>query len=150
MHASLREWYGSQANRAASVAERFWLDVPVALRRHSLLIAAAWRDGFFLIAWPQVALMLSLGALCLGLFEGATHGNPAPGDTITFTQAFPFMVAAAAFGGLSANLGLMIVIGYAVGDLLLGGFSSGLSPNGLRAAVNYRIAELVSYLVLFG
>ncbi len=78
----------------------------------------------------MVAALATLLLLLFGLLEGATHWSllindtiPLPGEVpITFTQLLPLMVLTAAVSALSANLGLALVLGYALGDFLIAGF----------------------------
>jgi hypothetical protein len=87
----------------------------------------------------------------LGLGYGAGHWRLAT-MPVTFALIFPLVLLAAVVGTFSANLGLMLVLGYASGDLLWAG-----PPDAW--AVYYRgpvahflhltIPQLVSYLLFF-
>jgi hypothetical protein len=108
-----------------TLVEIWWVRIPAALRRYTRTLADIWQDGFYLTIWPRVTLAFPAAALLLGIMEGLTHWAPAiipnltnEGEAISFTELFPFMVAAAFIGALSANAGLLLVLGYALGDLV--------------------------------
>jgi hypothetical protein len=140
--------------------ERWWVAIPAMLRRYSLYLAETWADGVYLTAWPIVALAAPFAVLLFGLAEGVTHWSLLINDTVlgnspavTFTELLPLMVLTAFAGALSANLGLMVVLGYAVGDFLIAGFGftyPGLefqSPNPLQSFALLRLAQLISYML---
>jgi len=96
------------------------------------MFAETWRDGSYLAIWSWVALLLPIVALVFGIYEGFTHTpiltlstptfNPtAPqrisGLPVAFSELLPLMAIAVAVGTLSANAGLLLVLGYAAGDL---------------------------------
>ena len=145
--------------------ERWWVAVPGQLRRYSVYLSETWADGIYLTAWPMVAALAPLVLLLFGLLEGASHWSllindsvPSPGEvTITFTQLLPLMVLTAAVSALSANLGLVLVLGYALGDFLIAGFrltyaqgfevigSSTLDP--VQSFLYLHLAQLISYVL---
>jgi hypothetical protein len=141
--------------------DRYWIDGAATLRRYSLVLSEAWYDGIYLTAWPRVALVVPALALAFGLLEGITHWTLLPGDTIVggepvvaFTELLVFMVVVAAASALSANLGLLLVGGYALGDLLIAGpqVTLGLPTwaqnSALATAVLGRVPQLISYALL--
>ena len=145
--------------------ERWWVAVPGRLRRYSVYLSATWADGIYLTAWPMVAALAPLLLLLFGLLEGASHWSLLINDTIpsfgevplTFTQLLPLMVLTAAVSALSANLGLALVLGYALGDFLIAGFrlayaqgfeffaSSTLDP--VQSFLYLHLAQLISYVL---
>lgn len=142
--------------------DRWWVDIPAGLRRYSLLLAEAWSDGIYLTAWSLVSILAPLAALVIGLTEGVTHWSLLINDTISsgqpaiaFTELLPLMVLTAAAGAISANLGLMLVLGYAAGDLLIFGSLSAnvaalnLPDNPVLALIYLRVPQLVSYGLFF-
>jgi hypothetical protein len=151
---------GSNSGIALFV-ERWWVDIPGVLRRYSLLFSEAWSDGIYLTAWPLQSALAPLVVLLIGLIEGVTHwslindsisfGQPA----IAFTELLPLMIFTAAVGAISANLGLMVVLGYAIGDLFIFGSISAntaaltLPDNPLLAFIYLRVPQLVSYSLFF-
>ncbi len=144
-----------------SFLENWWVAIPASLRRYSLYLSETWADGIYLTAWPIVALVAPFATFLFSLVEGVTHWNLLINDTVlggnpavTFTELLPFMVLTAVAGAISANLGLMMVLGYAIGDFLIAGFRftyPGLefqSPNPLQSFVWLRLAQLISYMLL--
>ena len=145
--------------------ERWWVVVPGRLRRYSVYLSETWADGIYLTAWPMVAALAPVVLLLFGVLEGATHWSllindtiPSPGEVpITFTQLLPLMVLTAAVSALSANLGLVLVLGYALGDFLIAGFRltyaqgfefvgvSTLDP--VQSFLYLHLAQLISYVL---
>jgi hypothetical protein len=128
---------------ATRFVDYWWVKIPVNLRRYSMLLWAAWSDGIYLTAWPRIATTLVIAALLFGFAEGITHwsyrtivgtngfaGNVlAPSATadnwggptrLVFAENLVLLMVAVGLGSLSANLGLTLVIGYILGDLLHG------------------------------
>jgi len=132
------------AQRPKTFADRFvnfwWVEIPLKVRRYSTLLSAAWSDGIYLTAWPRVATILVLALFLFGFAEGATHwsyrtivgtngfagnvlapmatANDWGGPThLVFADNLLLLMIGVAFGTLSANLGITLVIGYAVGNL---------------------------------
>lgn len=138
-----------------SFVRRWWVGIPAVLRRYSALLAVAWSDGRYIVAWPRLAQFLPLLALAFGLFEGATHWAPAPTNSwgfnlietraTTFAQIAPLLCVSVVLGALSANLGLTLVLGYAVGDILIGGLL--LQHSFFDGPM--RVAQLISYLLFY-
>ena len=142
--------------------ERWWIAIPGRLRRYSVYLSETWADGIYLTAWPMVAALAPLLLLLFGLLEGASHWRllindaiPLPGEVpIAFTQLLPFMVLTAAVSALSANLGLALVLGYALGDFLIAGFRltypgfGSLTPDPLQSFIYLHLAQLISYPML--
>jgi len=136
--------------------------IPKILRRYSLLLSEAWSDGLYLTVRPLAGILAPLLVVLIGLAEGATHWNLLINDTVSsgqlaiaFTELLPLMVFAAVVGAISTNLGLILVLGYAVGDLLIFGSQSanvlqlGLPNVPLLAFIYLRIPQLVSYALFF-
>jgi hypothetical protein len=153
----------------------WWVDTPRKLRRYSMLLAGVWSDGIYLTAWPRVATILVCAVFLFGFAEGATHwsyrtivgtngfaGNVlAPASTadnwggptrFIFAENLLLLIIAVGAGTLSANLGMTLVIGYALGDLL-----HGLPPLGagwrvidvFNGWIYRHVPLLVSYLLFF-
>lgn len=145
-------------------AEWWWVRAPAALRRFSVMLADTWLDGAYLTAWPVVSVLAPLCALLVGVAEGATHWTWLPGDLIldgravTFTELLPFVVIVAAASALSANLGLMLTLGFALGDFLIAGapfegfvympYGTPFADSPLTPVVYIRIPQLLSYALL--
>lgn len=115
--------------QAGGLVDRWWVVLPATLRRYSLLLSEAWSDGLYLSRWAQLSVLLAGVALLLGLAEGAAHlklmindpipvGGRDPGPPLVYTELFPFLLLVTFAGAISANYGLMLLLGYALGDLL--------------------------------
>ncbi len=138
--------------------DNWWIRIPAKLRRYWTFISTAWSDGIYLTAWPGLATLLPIAFFFIGLLEGATHWNPlrigsaalSANPPVTFVQMLPLLVLAAAAGSLSANLGLMIVLGYALGDFVLAGPAFALGNADFVARIfRLRAPQLISYLFFF-
>src|SRR5712692_3773746 len=95
-----------------SFVERWWVTVPKALRRYSVLLSETWSDGIHLTIWPLVSVLTPLLVVAIGLVEYITHWNLLFNDSISsgqvataFTELLPLMIFAALVGSISANLG---------------------------------------------
>lgn len=120
-----------QPSWLSEAVELWWVRIPAQLRRYSVLLWAAWSDGVYLTAWPRLSLVLPLAVLAFGLFEGMTHWSlltigdmtltRGGGPVVAFAQILPLLVIAVFVGSLSGNLGLSLVIGYALGDFVWSG-----------------------------
>src|SRR5256885_13769200 len=144
--------------------ERWWVVVPGQLRRYGLYLSETWADGIYLTIWPNVAALAPLALLLVGLVEGASHWTfsdaiLSPGEVpLTFTQLLPFIVLITAASALSANLGFVLGLGYALGDFLIAGFRltyaqgargtsfSALDPG--QSFFHLHLAQLISYFLL--
>lgn len=145
----------------ASWLELWWVRIPAFLRHYSLLLSKTWQDGLYLTIQPPIAVALPPIAFLLGLTEGISHWNFLIGDSIiggakpvTFTELLVFMIFTAAFGALSANAGLLIVLGYAAGDFLIAGpqlsvYTDNVFGSFFTSLIYLRIPMLVSYILLF-
>jgi hypothetical protein len=141
--------------------ERWWVAIPGRLRRYSVYLSETWADGIYLTAWPQVAAAAPLMVFLFGLLEGATHWSflnidnvLLSGETlVTFTQLLPLIALTAAVSALSANLGLALALGYALGDFLIAGFRlmypgfESLTPDPLQSFIYLHLAQLISYVL---
>src|SRR5581483_589987 len=169
----------SDANVTRTPLARFvdfwWVQIPAKLRRYSLLLWAAWSDGIYLTAWPRMATCLVLALFLFGFAEGITHwsyrtivgtngfaGNVlAPMATaddwggpthLVFADNLLLLIVAVAAGTVSANLGLTLVIGYAIGDILHGVPATGPGwrvSDPLNAWIYRHVPLLTSYALFF-
>jgi len=150
--------------RLAAIAESWWVETPARLRRYTLLLSDCWYDGLYLTRWPLAATLAPLLVFLIGFLEGIAHWTfvAAPGfavfgePNVAFTQLLPLMTFAAVAGALSANLGLMVVLGYAASDYLITGPQLSLnlyaSPpilgsTALATFCALRVPQIVSYVL---
>lgn len=141
-----------------ALLDRYWVEAPATLRRYSLTLSAAWADGMYLTAW-RLGRLLPAIVFLLGLVEGATHLSfftvgdgivSATEPTVAFAQNLVLVFLAAAIGSLSANLGLTLVIGYALGDYLLAGPQLTISSEApLAVGLYLHVPQLLSYVLFF-
>jgi len=163
---------------ARSPLDQSWVVRPAALYRYSRLLGLACADGLYLTAWPRAAKILSLIAFLIGLGTGATHWTPEAfgviGETglyagpfptgalvTVFAQSIPFLVVVAVMGALSARAGVLLTLGYALGDYLIAGLQFGMPAAGypvtifgfsnpyLTAFCYVRVPQLLMYALLF-
>jgi hypothetical protein len=136
----------------------WWVQLPNKLRPYSPMLWAASSDGIYLTAWPRIAAILVLITLVFGFTEGGTHWTliglngyafVSPFHAVSFAEMFPLLLLAVFLGSLSANLGLMLVIGFALGDFFWFGvpywpWSQHLF---LPHTFYFRFSQLAAYLV---
>jgi len=136
----------------------WWIVCPTVIRRYSVVLSAAWADGIYLSAWSRLATILPALLVAIGLLEGATHwGLLTIGDgatstgihAVAFAQMLPLIIVAAIAGSLSANLGLAITLGYALGDFFVAGPQFSWGTPGVDQFLHLRVPQLVSYLLFF-
>ncbi|HYL70653.1 MAG TPA: hypothetical protein VEY89_05055, partial [Candidatus Dormibacteraeota bacterium] len=98
------------------LADFWWGRVPARAGRLSSALGTVFTDGAYLEVSPVVAALAPLLALVVGFLVGWRH----PLATDLFTTSVAVMVLALLVGTLSAAVGAWLVIGYAVGDVVLG------------------------------
>ncbi len=149
----------AQAAGPTTLLDGYWVGIAAFLRRFSLILSESWYDGIYLTTWPPIAWLAPLVALLLGLAEGATHWtftlgqNLAPGQVVIFSQLLPFMVLVALVSALSTNLGLLLTLGFAIGDFVIAGpqlffVPVGAQDNPLLTFAYLRVPMLISYALL--
>jgi hypothetical protein len=138
----------------------WWVRIPARLRRYSVTLSAAWADGIYLTAWPRLAVSLSIVAVVIGCSLGAAHWSPyvigdgsiaTTGPIIVFAESLPFLFVAAILGSLSAHLGVMLTLGYVIGDYLIAGpaVASWGYNSAWPAFFGQRLPLLLCYWLLF-
>ncbi len=105
---------------AGRLAEFWWGRVPTAAARLSSALAIMFRDGVYLEASPPVAALAPIAALVVGFIAGWRH----PLTTDVYMTSLLVLIVALVVGTLSAALGAWLVIGFSLGDLLLGARST--------------------------
>lgn len=98
------------------LAEFWWGRVPTRLARGSAALGTVFGDGGYVEAFPAVAAGAPLLALIVGFAVGWRH----PLATDLFTTSVALLVLALLVGTLSAAVGAWLVIGYSLGDIVLG------------------------------
>ena len=93
----------------------WWVRLPLALRWGSATFMIALLDGHYITAYPRISPFASPFALVLGLVVGWLH----LGFDLVPTEALWLVVALVVIGTLSAHLGTLFLVGFAVGDFVL-------------------------------
>lgn len=148
--------------------EQWWIALPARIRFYNVLLSEAWRDGIYLTRWPLASIVLPLLAFLAGGIEGATHWTISINQyydpqSVALTELLPFMVFAAIVGSLSANAGILVTLGYALGDFFIAGprvsfyfgsigaIGQPLIPDDTlwNRIIFLHTPQLISYIVLF-
>lgn len=140
------------------LAGTLYAGLPIRLRRAAPLLGITLADGIYLTAWPLWALLAPIAVFVFGFSVGGWHWLPhSIGDggitgypAVAFMQMLPLLVIAVAVGALSAGLGLLLIAGYAIGDLFISGATyANLLPDSRLGwwLGHVVIAQLISYLV---
>ena len=94
-------------------------------------MSEVWIDGAYITSWPKMALTVAV--FLVGLLEGATHRSYAAfangrlsttTHAVDFAQMLPLLFVTVVCGAFSSQLGLLLVTGFALGDLLIAGPAS--------------------------
>jgi hypothetical protein len=93
----------------------WWVTVPRALGRRFVTLSVLAADGHVLVALGPLAGLLPPLALAGGLWAGVAH----PGFEVTFTESLALMLTMLAVGTISTHLGVLAVLGFAVGDFFV-------------------------------
>lgn len=97
------------------LASVLWIRWPRAIVRRFPGLWGTAGDGHFLCGVPPLAVLAPVAAFLAGLIVGAGQ----LGFDDVYTESIPLMAAAIALGVFSAQLGVLGVAGFAVGDSLL-------------------------------
>lgn len=94
---------------------------------------------------PSFHPLIALQTGFLGLRFDVVHGQ-----AVAFTELLPLMVLVAVAGALSANLGTVMVLGYALGDFFIAGPQISYVPGGdptnlVQSFLYLRVPQLISY-----
>jgi len=132
-----KQWYGK-------LIRFWWVLLPTRVHRYSAFLSTALTDGLHLLQWLPAAAVLPPLALAVGLAFGVFRF----GAEDTFTQSLVFMAGATVLGVMAAHLGVLLWVGYVLGDALLykhpGATAYGFPESCLRVG----IPLLISYVLL--
>jgi hypothetical protein len=136
-----------------SILRLWWGRLPAVVYRLSPQAGLGLADGVHLVEWPALGALAAPAALVLGLVVGWQH----PGFHFVWAESIALIALIVAVGTMSASLGGLLVLGYAIGDFLLGdqhwpvsvppaapGVFGALLPETLRL----RLPLLIGYLLL--
>jgi hypothetical protein len=148
----------AKAQMSGGFVDWWWVKIPAKLRAYSTVLWAAWSDGIYLTAWPRTAMILVFAVFVFGFIEGGTHwtvvglngyGLVSGVRAVSFAEMFPLMLLAVFLGSLSTNLGLMLVIGFALGDFLWFGVPYWPRDAFLPHNFYFHISQLAAYLAFY-
>jgi hypothetical protein len=122
----------------------WWVWLPLVARRLSRGLLEALVDGLYLGVRPLVGALAPPLCLVLGFLCGWLH----PGFSEVFSESLLVLALAAVIGTMSANLGLMFLAGFVLGDFLLA-HRSWTAPGGLvEHLLRVRVPLLIEYNLL--
>jgi hypothetical protein len=143
-----------------TITRKLYVDYPARASRFAPLLGAAASDSIYLTAWPLVALIAPLLAFAFGFSDGAFHwthssiwdGRIVAGPGLVFMQMLPLMIVATAVGSLSVELGLLLVLGFALGDMFVAGvhfWGHWRHQPRMWSFFHITIPQLITYLVAY-
>lgn len=130
------------------MSDLFWIRLSLWSRYISRQMPLKTTDGIYLNVNPIAGAAAPIAALLLGLLFGAGQLGY---DTV-YTESMLFLCIAVLFGTFSANLGMLFLAGFVVGEFILAANWTSVPStryDGLIANVfRYRIPLLISYGLL--
>lgn len=96
--------------------EKLWVEIPIRAQKIANSLTDILLDGFYLAAFPKLNLPLHLVVLAAGFLSGWMH----PGFKVVFSESLLFMILVGVLGIMSARLGFLFVVAFAIGDFFLG------------------------------
>jgi hypothetical protein len=100
----------------ARLAKLWSLTIPRRLANKAPALADTFRDGAWTAVWPPVAAFAPVAGLVVGFLAALVW----PGLEFSYTESLVFMMLVIAGAILSGPVGVMLLAGYAVGNLLFG------------------------------
>lgn len=130
---------------APTLAEKLSLSwavrLPKWLDAWSSQLAYTMTDGVWTLAWPKLAAFAPVGAFAVGVFSAVAS----PGWDFVYTESLPFLAMTIAGAILSGPVGIMLVVGFGVGDFVFAHPDLGIFALGDPSKSGSRI---LSYLLL--
>ena len=124
---------------------RFWsVELPARLDRLAPTLADRVADGAWTAAWPGVAGVAPLVALVVGLLAPRSW----PGLDHVYSESLSFMLVVIAGAIFSGPVGVMLFLGFVVGDFFGGGAAASIYRGGLLIFFRQRGSQLIGYLLL--
>lgn len=124
--------------------EKLWVEIPIRAQRISNTLTDVLLDGFYLAAFPGLSVALHVLVLVGGFASGWLH----PGFRTVFSESMFFMIVAGAIGMLSARMGLLFVISFAIGDFFLVSHRAFYDHGLIRNFLEVRVPLLIEYSLL--
>jgi len=130
----------------------WWVRTPRTLAAFSRSVAAIWSDGIYLTSWELPSLILPFFALAFGMYEGVTH-SALYGHALQYPAEL-FMLPAAlslalVVGTLSAQSGLLLVLGYALTDLIYYSPWNYGQASPIAVLFEFELPKLIGFALLF-
>ena len=141
---TLSGWVEHWEVRKRPLCELLWVWVPLLAQRVSARLAAVTLDGGYLAARPGWGAALPLLVLFCGILAGAFH----PGFEGIFYESWIVLIGLLVVAALSGYLGLCLVIGFVLGDLLFGAPTPAGAASLWSAPFAMGLPLLVEYLVI--
>ncbi|WP_199624426.1 hypothetical protein [Paenibacillus alkalitolerans] len=129
-----------QSSLAAKISGIWWVRVPLLARRLSTKLTHNLLDGFYLNAWPVVSAI----APPLVLLSGLAAGWLEPESRQVFSESLTLMMLMAAIGTMSAQLGMMFLLGYIAGDVFAGSALKDI----ISSPILYGIPKIIEYAIM--
>lgn len=125
--------------------ESLWVKLPIKAQRIADTLTDVLLDGMYLAAYPGISYLLHVLVPVLGFASGWLH----PGFKTVFSESMVFMIAAGAIGMMSARMGFLFVISFAVGDFLLAPHKAFYDHGLVRNFVEVRLPLVIEYALLY-
>jgi hypothetical protein len=138
---------GRLPNPAANLElSRLWaVTLPKWLDPWAPQLALSMGDGVWVVAWPKVTPFTPVAALGVGLLSALVS----PGWHFVYTESLPFLAFIITGAILSGPIGIMLVVGFAIGNFFLARPELGPSVVfGGGGLVKTHASLLLSYLLL--
>lgn len=126
------------------ITEKLWVEIPIRAQRISNTLTDALLDGFYLAAFPALSVVLHVLVLALGFASGWLH----PGFKTVFSESMLFMVLAGSIGVLSARMGLLFVVSFAIGDFFLASHRAFYVHGPIRSIWEVQAPLFIEYALL--
>src|SRR5688572_14596195 len=123
------------------LVDLLWLRVPLLARRVTGALSEPLVDGQYLVAWRPLAAAAPPLALALGFWIGSTHWT----YRAVFTESLSLLMLAVVVGVASSYLGVLFVLGFAMGDYLLM-TSGGVVARGSGLALHLPMVRLALFI----
>ncbi|HRH40528.1 MAG TPA: hypothetical protein PKY82_02705 [Pyrinomonadaceae bacterium] len=130
-----------------ALANFWWVLLPRLLKRFSPTLAAALTDGLYITTFPILAAVLSPVIFAIGLLFGCFGNVGNYFFTEAYTESYLFLALAIALGVLSAHLGTMLLMGFALGNYFLF-FPFWFSNKADSSVFLYKFSWIISYALL--
>ncbi len=145
-------------NARAAAFEKWSNRLPARLWARSPLLATLWADGAVLSRWPRAMLVATALTFLFGFCEGAFHfsfytlgdGAITSAPALVFMQIMPLVLVIAALGAFDLRLGLILLLGFMLGEQVVAG-TSFINPREMHGLWwnfgHIRVPQFMAYLL---